>query len=155
MNETQERVASLGQIEPYGLMAYGKNIERARRKLGLNQAKFGHALGKSGSTISGWETDAYDPSPADFVQISEMTGMSLDELIRGFEPQAEAAGLSPDETSILAVVRALGVDVNTAIRAITSAARPAARQSSDGDRGSRPGEPYRAPESDASGRKSG
>ena len=62
----------------------GKNIYELRKKRGWSQSDLAHKLDKKASTISSYETDSKTPS----VAMSELFGVSIDELIYGENAEA-------------------------------------------------------------------
>ena len=121
MSGAQEQVVNTARECVYGEMQYGNAVEHARRKAGLSQAKLGAALGKTQATVSAWEKNQFKPGPDDLVAISDLTGVSLDELMRGMAVESPAA-LSPAEDAMLELVRALGLDPRALIPEIVKIA---------------------------------
>lgn len=60
---------------------FGQRISRFRRAHGLTQEEFGEKLGISGQAVSKWENDASMPDVSSLVEISEILGVTLDELL--------------------------------------------------------------------------
>ena len=61
----------------------GKNIYELRKKRGWSQSDLAHKLDKKASTISSYETDSKTPSVDTILAMSELFGVSIDELIYG------------------------------------------------------------------------
>jgi phage repressor protein C with HTH and peptisase S24 domain/DNA-binding XRE family transcriptional regulator len=53
-------------------------VKRARTQKKLTQEQLGDALGVTKGNVSGWETGRHQPSYAQMVRISEITGLALD-----------------------------------------------------------------------------
>lgn len=64
-------------------MGYGKKIEEARGRKGWSQTELAKEIGMDQSAVSRCERDKQIPTAEQFVAISEKTGMSLDELMKG------------------------------------------------------------------------
>ncbi|MBR7147128.1 MAG: helix-turn-helix transcriptional regulator [Oscillospiraceae bacterium] len=72
-------------------MTLGQNIARLRGEKHLSQGELADALDVSRQSISKWETDASVPELEKLVKLSELFGVSLDELVKGErEEKAEA-----------------------------------------------------------------
>lgn len=76
-------------------MEIGERLREQRKTRQLSQAKLAEALHLSRQSISKWENGTVLPSFANVVAISELFGISLDELIKGDE--ALMAHLKKDE----------------------------------------------------------
>lgn len=66
----------------------GKNIYELRKKRGWSQSDLAHKLDKKASTISSYETDSKTPSVDTIIAMSELFGVSIDELIYGENAEA-------------------------------------------------------------------
>ncbi|VDG33489.1 DNA-binding protein [Lactobacillus hokkaidonensis JCM] [Lactiplantibacillus mudanjiangensis] len=66
-------------------MEIGERLREQRKTRQLSQAKLAEALHLSRQSISKWENGTALPSFANVVAISELFGISLDELIKGDE----------------------------------------------------------------------
>ena len=65
------------------LLQIGKFIAELRKEQGLTQEQFGEKVGVTNKTVSRWETGTYLP-PADvLLSMSEMFGVSVNELLSG------------------------------------------------------------------------
>ena len=83
----------------------GRNIYELRKKRGWSQSDLARKLDKKASTISSYETDSKTPSVDTIIAMSELFGVSIDELIYGenaevlstkhlaAEPKARCCGL--------------------------------------------------------------
>lgn len=71
-------------------MSLGTTISRLRAGKGLSQEELANALGVSRQSISKWETDSSVPELDKLVRLSDMFGVSLDQLVRqeGGGPEA-------------------------------------------------------------------
>ena len=65
------------------LIQTGKFIAELRKEKGLTQEQFGEKVGVTNKTVSRWETGTYLP-PADvLLNMSELFGVSINELLSG------------------------------------------------------------------------
>lgn len=65
------------------LVQIGKFIAELRKEQGLTQEQFGEKVGVTNKTVSRWETGTYLP-PADvLLSMSEMFGVSVNEILSG------------------------------------------------------------------------
>ena len=60
---------------------FGQRFARLRKQRGLTQEELGEKLNISGQAVSKWENDASMPDVGILVQLSEILGVSLDELL--------------------------------------------------------------------------
>ena len=60
---------------------FGQRFSRFRKQRGLKQEELGEKLGVSGQAVSKWENDASMPDVSLLVEISEILGITLDELL--------------------------------------------------------------------------
>ena len=73
-------------------MTLGKNIVRLRTQKNWSQGALADALEISRQSVSKWETDASIPELDKLLKLSELFGVTLDELVRGEEvPKTETA----------------------------------------------------------------
>ena len=73
-------------------MTLGENIVRLRTQRNWSQGDLADALDISRQSVSKWETDASVPELEKLLKLSELFGVTLDELVRGEDaPKAEAA----------------------------------------------------------------
>lgn len=77
-------------------MTLGKQISRLRAAKGLSQEDLANDLQVSRQSISKWETDTSVPELDKLLKLSEVFGVTLDELVKG--PAEEAAQAIPTET---------------------------------------------------------
>ncbi len=70
-------------------MSLGENIYRLRTGKNMSQGDLAEALDVSRQSISKWETDASTPELDKLVRLSELFGVSLDELVTGKKPPEE------------------------------------------------------------------
>ena len=73
-------------------MTLGENIVRLRTQKNWSQGDLADALDISRQSVSKWETDASIPELDKLLKLSELFGVTLDELMRGEEvPKTETA----------------------------------------------------------------
>lgn len=72
-------------------MSLGTNISRLRAEQHLSQGDLAEALDVSRQSVSKWETDASVPDLDKLVKLSQVFGVTLDELVTGASP-ADPAG---------------------------------------------------------------
>ena len=73
-------------------MTLGENIVRLRTQKNWSQGDLADALDISRQSVSKWETDASIPELDKLLKLSELFGVTLDELVRGEEvPKTETA----------------------------------------------------------------
>lgn len=61
----------------------GKFIAELRKEKGLTQEQFGEQLGVTNKTVSRWETGSYLPPAEVLVLMSELFGVSINEILSG------------------------------------------------------------------------
>lgn len=66
-------------------MTLGENIVRLRTKENLSQSDLADMLDVSRQSVSKWETDASIPELDKLLKLSELFGVTLDELVNGEE----------------------------------------------------------------------
>lgn len=71
-------------------MSLGTNISRLRAEHHLSQGDLADALAVSRQSVSKWETDSSVPDLDKLVKLSQLFGVTLDELVTGAEPQPKA-----------------------------------------------------------------
>ena len=64
-------------------MSLGATISRLRAEKKLSQGELADALGVSRQSVSKWETDASIPELDKLVKLSQLFGVTLDELVTG------------------------------------------------------------------------
>ena len=79
-------------------MSLGTNISRLRAEQHLSQGDLAEALDVSRQSVSKWETDASVPDLDKLVKLSQVFGVTLDELVTG-APPADPAGPSAAPTA--------------------------------------------------------
>ena len=73
-------------------MTLGENIVRLRTQKNWSQGDLADALDISRQSVSKWETDASIPELDKLLKLSELFGVTLDELVRGEDtPRSEPA----------------------------------------------------------------
>lgn len=65
------------------LVYIGKFIAKLRKEKGLTQEQLGEQLGVTNKTISRWETGLYLPPADALLAMSEMFGVSINEILNG------------------------------------------------------------------------
>ena len=60
---------------------FGQRFTRLRKQRNITQEELGERIGVSGQAVSKWENDASMPDISLLVQLSEILGVSLDELL--------------------------------------------------------------------------
>lgn len=82
-------------------MTLGNRLQRLRQRQGLSQDALAEKLGVSRQAVSKWERDEAVPEVEKLLRLSELYGVSLDELVKGdatqSAPQAEPQGESQAE----------------------------------------------------------
>lgn len=78
-------------------MSLGSNISRLRAKQRLSQGDLAEALNVSRQSVSKWETDGSVPDLDKLVKLSQVFGVTLDELVTGASPAdpADSAAAPP------------------------------------------------------------
>ena len=71
-------------------MSLGTSISRLRAEHHLSQGDLAEALAVSRQSVSKWETDSSVPDLDKLVKLSQLFGVSLDELVTGTGPQPKA-----------------------------------------------------------------
>ena len=82
-------------------MTLGENIVRLRTQKNWSQGDLADALEISRQSVSKWETDASIPELDKLLKLSELFGVTLDELVRGEDvPKTEPvpASFTPQAT---------------------------------------------------------
>ena len=80
-------------------MSLGTTISRLRAEKKLSQGDLADALGVSRQSVSKWETDASVPELDKLVKLSQLFGVTLDELVTGETLPASAAVSPPPPPS--------------------------------------------------------
>ena len=80
-------------------MSLGTTISRLRTEKKLSQGGLADALGVSRQSVSKWETDASVPELDKLVKLSQLFGITLDELVTGEAPPASAPVSPPPSSS--------------------------------------------------------
>lgn len=76
-------------------MSLGKTISRLRTERGMSQDDLAAALGVSRQSVSKWETDRSVPELDKLVKLSQLFGVSLDELVQGKPSAPPGPGPEP------------------------------------------------------------
>ena len=104
------------------MVLIGSRILEYRKKLNMSQEEFANKIGVSRQAVSKWELDKAYPDLDKLVDICEMFGLSLDELVNGVE-QDEKSVIGDEENAELAARQQL-----TARRETTTRQRLTTRQ---------------------------
>ncbi len=65
------------------LISIGKFIAELRKQKGLTQEQLGEQIGVSNKTVSRWETGVYMPPADALVKMSELFGVTVNEILSG------------------------------------------------------------------------
>ena len=74
-------------------MSLGTNISRLRAEKRLSQGDLAEVLEVSRQSVSKWETDSSVPDLNRLMKLSQLFGVTLDELVTGAEPQLKVETL--------------------------------------------------------------
>lgn len=85
-------------------MSLGENINRLRREKLMSQTDLADALNVSRQSVSKWESDASTPELEKLLAISELFGVSLDELIKGEKSAVQPEAKQADKESYYCLV---------------------------------------------------
>ena len=77
-------------------MTLGERIAAQRSKLGLSQSDLAERLDVSRQSVSKWETDASVPELDKLTKMCEIFDLTMDQLVRGMEPEPEPPEQKPD-----------------------------------------------------------
>lgn len=86
-------------------MSLGKRISALRTEKRLSQGDLAEKLEVSRQSVSKWETDSSVPDLDKLVKLSEVFGVSLDELVLGEKKQEAAAEAPPVQTQQVVVIQ--------------------------------------------------
>ena len=78
-------------------MTLGNRLQRLRQRQGLSQDALAEKLGVSRQAVSKWERDEAVPEVEKLLRLSELYGVSLDELVKGDATQSAPQGESQAE----------------------------------------------------------
>lgn len=90
-------------------MTLGERIAALRSEKKLSQGDLAEKLNVSRQSVSKWETGASVPELDKLLLLSEVFGLSLDQLVKGDVPAASAPDLAQPETAPQAVHSSLSV----------------------------------------------
>lgn len=85
-------------------MSLGQNIYRLRTENNMSQSELADKLEVSRQSISKWETDTSVPELDKLLAMSQLFGVSLDELVKGEKPAEAAAEETKEEESLYCLV---------------------------------------------------
>lgn len=80
-------------------MTLGETIIRLRKEQGLSQEELAAALEVSRQSVSKWENDSSVPELEKLVKLSELFGVTLDELVKGERPAPAGAEVPEPATA--------------------------------------------------------
>lgn len=93
-------------------MDIGTKLKTARLKAKLTQEKAAEAIGVSRQTISNWENEKSYPDIVSVISLSDLYGVSLDELLKGDRKMIEYLNESTDVVSSnRKLILAAGLDI--------------------------------------------
>ncbi len=83
-------------------MNFGERIYELRNKASLSQGELADRLGVSRQAVSKWENNSAVPELDKLLNMSELFGISLDELVKGDKSEKEAVTVAvPDAASVI------------------------------------------------------
>lgn len=71
------------EVNNMDLRQIGRFIAQQRKELGLTQEQLGERISVTGKTVSRWETGVYLPPAEALITLSEMFGVSINEILSG------------------------------------------------------------------------
>ena len=81
-------------------MTLGQRIYQYRRANGLSQEELAESLNVSRQSVSKWETDGSIPDLDKMVALSELFGITLDELVKGSTPHPAPVSMRTEEADV-------------------------------------------------------
>lgn len=87
-------------------MCLGETIYRLRTEKGMSQGDLAEALSVSRQSVSKWETDGATPDLEKLIKLSELFGVSLDELVKGDAASENTPPAPQPEPQVIYVERA-------------------------------------------------
>ncbi len=104
-------------------MTLGANIQRLRKEHNMSQGDLADALDISRQSVSKWETDTATPDLDKLLKLSEIFGISLDELVKGeddplptrFEQQTKSSEPSELVNSVSSAQEPIPVTIKTGL----------------------------------------
>ena len=109
----------------------GESLVALRQEMGLTQEELGRLLGYSRALVAQWESGRRKPDIAALQKISELFGVSIDDLVRG--KPVKPTRYPPGAIGVKIHLRAEGLDEDAVRHIIWLYERLAARQK--GERG--------------------
>ncbi len=85
------------------MIKIGKFIAQLRKEQGLTQEQFGEKVGATNKTVSRWETGNYLPPADALLTMSEMFGVSVNELLSGHRLKEEEYKQAAEENLTQAI----------------------------------------------------
>ena len=80
-------------------MTLGERIVSLRKQHGLSQDSLAEAVGVSRQSVSKWELNASVPDLDKLMRLSEVFGVTLDELVKGASPPPPEPAAAPSPTA--------------------------------------------------------
>ena len=77
-------------------MAFKEQLIQRRKRLGLSQEQLGHRIGVSRQAVSKWELGETTPELEKLVQLSQLFGCSIDQLVENQSGEQEPKPEEPD-----------------------------------------------------------
>ncbi len=96
-------------------MELHENIYRLRMARGMSQAELAESLEVSRQSISKWETGAAVPELEKLMRLSDVFGVTLDELVRGEAKAGEGAAEVRDEPQPTVIIERRGMETHRII----------------------------------------
>lgn len=96
-------------------MELHENIYRLRMARGMSQAELAESLEVSRQSISKWETGAAVPELEKLMRLSDVFGVTLDELVRGEAKAGEGAAEVRDEPQPTVIIERRGMEIHRVI----------------------------------------
>lgn len=95
-------IAKVNSTRAMKEMTVGERIQQLRKAAGLSQEQLAEQLDVSRQSVSKWELNDAAPEISKIIALSELFGISTDELLKGAESIPAAAG---EKESIAAIAR--------------------------------------------------
>ena len=121
----------------------GKTIAKLRQNRGMTQQQLAATLNVSHQAVSKWENGAALPDVQTLMNLTQMFGVTMEQLLSGDVPEDRTAPRNPIEEGI----QNLGSFVNSFVSGLTGAGKPEARDPEDAEATA----PAEDPEAEADG----
>lgn len=114
------------------VMKFGDKLRRLLKAKRYSQESVANQLGVSQGLVSGWCAGKYNPDLFQGKALADLLEVSLDFLADDAQEEPRtAAEVSPDEQTVIEIMRALDVPKNAAIQALAFIARERAGMDKD------------------------